>query len=274
MIKYAIVRYVDDLTRNEAVNVGVIVYDGERAMARFDGEDPKSHAIDLRRIRHRITGSYTYRSWVAFWRRALVEPAVISPSLAEAHAGDAAIIDYLIGLGGDEFSIVHGGEILLDADERDLGRTLTDLYERVVRAEEPPAPPSLRDKSHQALVLAGAPIDDQHRFKEQAQIDLNVRGTVVTEEVSYAVLNGRWHYAQEASFDPRSVRNTRKEAHHAAFIFEYANVDSNGLILYDETDVVDKTRGLLDVISAFAKPVDVSRPEEAAPLLRKALSLA
>lgn len=200
MIKYAIVRYVDDLTRNEPVNVGVIVYDGERVLARFDGEDPQTHAIDLRRIRHRITGSHTYRAWVAFWRRALEEPVVISPSLANVSVGDPAVIDYLIGLGGGEFSILHGGEILLDADERDLAQTLTELYERVVRAEEPPAPPSLRDKSHQALALAGAP-DPTDPPTDEANIP---------EPVEAPAPKVRKHYPSPMKFEKMQGRAKRR----------------------------------------------------------------
>src|SRR5271167_122134 len=187
MIRYLLVRYTDDLTRNEPINVGVIVYDGTHALARFDGEDPKTQAIDLRRIRHRITGSQTYRSWVAYWRRALAEPAALAPQLAGAAPGDPAVIEFLLGLGGDEFSLVPGGEILFDAEERSLEATLQELYERVVRAPDPDAPASLRDKSEHALRLAGVELDNAERFRERPTITLSVEKETRQQEVSYGV---------------------------------------------------------------------------------------
>ncbi len=281
MIHYLLARYTDDLTRNEPINVGVIVYDGARALARFDGEDPRTQTIDLRRIRHRITGSNTYRSWVAYWRRALDEPAVLSPQLVDAQPGDPAVIECLLGLGGDEFSLIRGGEIVFDADERPLETTLGDLYERLVRAPEPDAPPSLRDKSEQAMRLAGVPLDDDNRFRARPKIGLDVDGQTQEQEVSYGVLNGRWHYLQEASFDPRSERVSGKEAHHVAFVFEHAVDKQRGVpldhdskvVLYDATDLVDATRGLLGLIEPFAQTVDVSAPDGAAKPLRHALAL-
>jgi hypothetical protein len=276
MIRYLLARYTDDLTRNEPTNVGVIVYDGTRALARFDGEDPATQNIDLRRIRHRITGSQTYRSWVAYWRRALTEPAVVDPRLAGASPGDPTVIEFLTSVGGDEFSLVPGGEIVFDADERSLEATLRDLYERVVRAPEVDAPASLRDKSEHALRLAGVALEDAHRFRKQPTITLSVDSQKRQQEVSFGVLNGHWHYLQEASFDPRSPRNSNKEAHHVAFVFEHAyeiNRDDR-VVLYDKTDLVDTTRGLLGLISPFAEVVDVSAPESAAEPLRRVLALA
>jgi hypothetical protein len=274
MIRYLLARYTDDLTRNEPVNVGVIVYDGSNAIGRFDGEDPDTQAIDLRRVRHRITGSHTYRAWVSFWRRALTEPAVLAPGLADARPGDPAVLDFLVNLEGDEFSIIRGGEILFDADESSLESTLQGLYERLVRAPEPESPPSLRDKAEKAMLLAGVPLDDPARFQPKPNVTLTVDGLQQKQEVSYAVLNGRWHYLQEASFDPRSVRTSSKEAHHVAFVFEHAEATREAnVVLYDETDLVDKTRGLLGLIRPFAHTINVSDPEEAAAPLRNALSL-
>lgn len=275
MMRYLLARYTDDLTRNEAVNVGVIVYDGAQAAARFDGEDPNSQTIDLRRIRHRITGSHSYRAWVSYWRRALVEPAVLAPQLAGARPGDSAVIDFLLKLGGDEFSLIRGGDIIFDGDERSLDATLQDLYERLVRAPEPDAPPSLKDKSEQAIRLAGVPLDDDNRFRVRPKIRLAVDHQTQEQEVSYAVMNGRWHYLQEASFDPRSERVSGKEAHHVAFVFEHAvDLEQDAkIVLYDGTDLVESTHKLLDLITPFAQTIDVSSPQDAAGQLRRALTL-
>lgn len=273
--KYLLARYTDDMSRNEPVNVGVIVFDGRQALARFDGENPETDTLDLRRVRHRITGSHTYRSWVQFWRRALTDPVAIDRRLADAPGGSPDAIRYLLDLPGDEFCLIEGGEIVMDAEQSSLEETLSRLFERLVRAPEPEAPPSLREKSKCAMKLAGVPFDDPQRFRAEPTVTVVVDGDEQEHEVSYAVMNGKWHYLQEVPFDPRSRRTSSKEAYHAAFLFEHARGadPQSSVVLYDETDIVDATRDLLRVVGTYAHTIDVSNPDAAAAPLRDALML-
>lgn len=270
MTRYLLARYVDDLTRNEPVNVGVIAYDGSQTIARFDGENDEGH-IDLRRVRHRITGSNTYRAWVNYWRRALTEPQAVFPDAAAL--GRREILDRLVQRGGDEFTLIPGGEILLDADARDLQTTLDGLFERLVRAPEPLAAPTLTQKSRHALAHAGVPLDNAERFVETPEITIEVQGVRVLEEMSYKVLNGSWHHLQEAPLDPGRPRTSRKEASHVAFLFEHAVDVEHGIVLYDGTDLNANSRPLIDVIGKFATTVDVADPDQAADVLRTEMSL-
>ena len=271
MIHYLVAKYIDDLARNEPTNIGVVVYDGARALARFDGEDDAGK-IDLRRVRNRITGSYTYRAWVEYWRRGLDDPGALG--LGDAHAGDPDTIERLLAIPARDFFLERGGTILLDEDERDLRATLDDLFARLVRAPDPLAPPTLREKSREALASAGAPLDDETRFKEDVTVRLNVAGVTVEEEVNYAVMNGDWHYVQMMPFDPARPRISRKEASHCVFVFEHASwAEGQGLIVYDGSDIAVGSYELLGMLKQFAPIVDVREPEEAASALRQHLSL-
>jgi hypothetical protein len=274
MIRYMLASYVDDLARNEPINVGVVAYDSSRAVARFDGENPQGQ-IDLRRVRHRITGSYTYRAWVQYWRRALDDPAAVAAELRDVPPADPRVVAFLAGLPGEEFALRPGGEIILDRDDRELDATLDDLFERLVRPREPESPPTLREKSRRALELAGAPVGDKARFIESFPVELDVKGEIQRETVSYAVRNGVWRYLLETPFNPGSPAVSRKEAHHAAFVLEYAREikNSGALVLYDATDVVASTQPLIDLLAKFATPVDVSDEASAAPALRAGLEL-
>lgn len=267
MKSYLLAKYVDDLTRNEPSNIGVIVYDGSRALARFDGEDD-NEKIDLRRVRHRITGSRSYRAWIEYWRRVLTEPAVLDRSLRDTAPGDPGVIDRLLGLAGRDFYLEPGGTILFDADADDLQATVDDLFKRLVKADEPPAPRSLREKSRDALAAAGVALGDQARFKERVPRTVERKGVTVEEEVSYAVMNGSWHYLQEVSFDSGNPVRSRKEASHCAFLFEHALQDEGGLILYDDTDVSEPILPLVDLLSTFAPIVDVDDRDAAAGLIQ------
>lgn len=151
-----------------------------------------------------------------------------------------------------------------------------------MRAPDYETPPSLREKCESAMRSAGVPVGDPGRFKENPTVVLDVVGTIRTQEVSYGVKNNRWHYLQQASFDPQSPRRSGKDAHHIAFIFEHARESANGhraierdakVVLYDDTDLSEANRPLLDLIIPLAQAIDVSDPDAAADQLRAALAL-
>jgi hypothetical protein len=269
VITYFIAKYVDDLTRNEPDNVGILASDGERIVARFDGENDAQH-IDLRRVRHRITGSHAYRAWVHYWREAVSNPegaglkAESPTDLLQKLAEDAS----------RDFYLEEGGTILLDTDERSLEETARELYERIVREPDPPAPLGLQEKSRRALAAAGAPMEDESRFRKQFMVNLNLDGVSVEHEVSYAVMNGDWHYLQEMPFDPGKPRVSRKEASHCAFLFEHAGWSrEDSLILYDGSDLSGHSAELLKMLEGFAPVVDVDRTDDAAETLHTSLKL-
>lgn len=269
MITYFIAKYVDDLTRNEPDNVGVLVCDGERIVARFDGENEAEH-IDLRKVRHRITGSHAYRAWVHYWREAIKDPAAIGAEASTA----TDLMEQLVESASRDFYLEHGGTILFDADERTLEEIARELYERVVREPDPPSPMRLQEKSREALAAAGAPTEDPNRFRKQFIVELDVDGTSVEHEVSYAVMNGTWHYLQEVPFDPGKPRVSRKEASHCAFLFEHADWGKeDSLILYDGSDLSAHSTRLLKMLEGFAPVVDVDRRDEAAEKLHTSLKL-
>lgn len=256
MILYFLAKYVDDLARNEPINVGVIAQDGDRLFARFDGED-EGGRLDLRRVR-RIPASRTYRSWVRHWRQLMERGA------------DA---DMLLRASSVDFYLEHAGSIVLDFEPREPSEVLDDLYARLVRPEEPPAPLTLQEKSRESLRQAGVPLEDRTRFKEHPEIEIEFRGVRQKDEVSYAVKNGGWHYLQEVPLDPNKPRLSRSAARNAAFLLEHAAVQGQTLALYDEADLGPGNVALLDLLAAISKPVNVGNPQEAGSELRELLKL-
>jgi hypothetical protein len=273
VIRYLIAKYVDNLARNEPSNVGVIVYDGSEALARFDGENDQGR-MDLRRVRQRVTGSASYKSWVAYWRAVLADPAVLDGELRGLVPGDHRVIDRLVALPSRDFYLESGGAILLDADAQSLRETLEDLFRRLVRQPDVPAPQSLKDKSRQALAEAGVALHDESRFKEGVPVSLDVHGKSFQEEVSYAVVNGDTRYLQEMPFDPSSERRTRKEAAHCAFLVEHAGWDADhAAFLYDAEDLGVGGYRFLELLMQFAPTVNVNDTDKAAAKLHRHLAL-
>ena len=164
VIRYLVAKYIDDQSRNEPRNIGVVVYDGTHAVLRFDGEG-NDGLPDLRKVRHRISGSRTYQEWVKYWRSTLECPGKIDKALQDAPSGDPRVIESLIESSGQDFFLEEGGAIVLDTEHKSLNAMGDDLFGRLVRLPDPPAPASLQDKSENALTRAGAPLDDAERFR-------------------------------------------------------------------------------------------------------------
>ena len=256
MQHYLIAKYVDDIRRNEPINVGVVVFGGGGVAARFEGEDDEGR-LDKRRIRRRVSGRDAYGAWVQHWRR-LVE------------TGDERA---LLQASSKDFYLEPGGTIVLDLDERGVDDAAGELYSRLVKPEDPPAPVSLQEKSRRSLRLAGADLDDENRFQTDPVIELEVGGQTFRETVSYGVSNGAWHYLQEVSFDPQRPRRSRKEANHAAFVMEHALIDGERIVLYDSADIDETTAPLLDLVTAIVPAIDVSDAGAGAAALQTRLHL-
>jgi hypothetical protein len=256
MQHYLIAKYVDDVRRNEPVNVGVVVFGGGQVAARFEGEDEQGR-LDKRRIRKRVSGRDAYVAWVQHWRR-----------LVAAHDEQA-----LLRASSQDFYLEPGGTIVLDLDERGIDDAVRELYSRLVKPDDPPAPMSLQEKSLRTLRLAGADLEDDSRFQTDISVKLDVHGQTFHESVSYGVRNGAWHYLQEVAFDPQRPRRSRKEANHCAFLMEHALIDGERLVLYDGADIDETTAPLLDLLTAIVPVVDVGDVDGAVSSLRSKLHL-
>lgn len=269
---YLIAKYVDDIGRNEPRNVGIIVADGEHAIARFDGE--VGGEVDRRKIRFRIAGSRTYKAWVEYWRRGLAEPGVMDKKFRGAASGSPDVIEHVLGQGSPDFYLERGGTVMLDLDRRPLEQVANELYERLVREPEPPGSKSLRERSQDALKLAGVPTDDDASFKVDLPVELNVGGATVSDEISFAVKNGDWHALQEVGFSHDKKKVSRREAGHAAYVFEHGPWrPEQRVVLYDRSEIGHGQYALLEMLMRIATPVNVGDPEAAAAKLSERLHL-
>lgn len=255
MQHYFIAKYVDDIRRNEPVNVGVVIFGEGEVAARFEGEDDQGR-VDKRRIRKRVTGRDAYIAWVQHWRRLLNESE-----------------EALLAARSQDFYLEPGGTVLMDLDERPIADAARDLYARLVKPEDPPAPMSLTEKSLRSLRLAGAAIDDERRFKKDFRVDLDVGGHLFAETMSFGVRNGLWHGLQELAFDSQRPRRARKEANHCAFLMEHAVIEGSRLVLFDSADIDETTGPMLDLVSSIVPVIDVNEADDAVPALRRELHL-
>jgi hypothetical protein len=92
-------------------------------------------------------------------------------------------------------------------------------------------------------------------------------------------MNAAWHYVHAVPFDSASPVRSRKEVSHCVFLFENhlaatgERLGENGVIVYDETDLVETTAPLVKLLSRFGTTVNVDDEPEAADLLQAELNL-
>ena len=167
MTKIYLAKYVPDQARWEPRNVGVIITNGDRAVARFIGEKVGG-GVDGRRVRHAIGApAPIYREWVQFWRRMITE-----------HAD----FDNLPARPGADFFLTEAGEVWAAAPDRPISAQLTDFYGRLVQREAEPGEAELRQQVED--VITGSHLAARVEIRR----DVVVAGTEVegNEQVKFA----------------------------------------------------------------------------------------
>lgn len=259
--KWAIAKYVPDLRRREAQNVGVILFVPGNVLCRFKGQREDGD-IDGRRAR--FAGSPDmYKAWVRYWRQAATSSsdAVIGALLSREPDQN-----YFLELGGER---VYGGEDL------DPGRFLTELYGTLVEPEPEDETGSARELSDSVLRR----LDIADRVERDVELTLPVTDGVIDSVIfDYRYNNGRANLMRTVTLthtDKRSWDNCHSatwDLQHAAV----APVDENQqLISLVKTRPMDSALDRqLALLSAQANAVlDVGEEEAAAEQLSDLLAL-
>lgn len=115
-IRWLVAKYMPDQRRRETTNTGVILFDGDRAVAaKFWGERPDG-TLDGRTIRWAREPAI-YRGWIDYWRW-LID-------------GDARLEEFTRRRSFDALFLEPGGE-LMSAETPDLDIFVSDLYQELV----------------------------------------------------------------------------------------------------------------------------------------------
>ena len=278
VIRYLLARYVDDLLRNEPKNVGIVVFDGEVAAARFLGEVEPGR-IDLRHVKW-MDGRSSYGQWVDYWRTTLDDPGVLSDELRGEPGGSDHVIERLISTSSADFRLELGGEVLVDADDLGVRDSVDKLFERLVGHVAEPPPPiekqekrlswrSLNVRTRSVLERAGVPMDTS-RFRAEPVVEYAVGDHKQKTKLSYAVMNGRLHYLQAVPFSAEHDA-TEREVTRCGFIAEHID-RANLVFAYSGRDVGPNTRDLVGLLNAIGPAVDVTQ-EDAPAAMRDVLEV-
>lgn len=235
--RYFVARFIENLARGEAKNVGVFYMSDEGISARFLGEKG-GNAVDLRTVRSLIPHTPTYKQWIEYWRAVLDERIEPSDQIKEilrsakgnfvveegsgifippqAATDEAHRLEYLFHLLVDEFPQIDNTDV--------VQRSLSDRCEQIVKKYQ------LRKDPH---------------FSESPTISIDVDGTKKHVRPSYHWLNGRDIYYQKVLIDDVKLDLTQRDVTSARWLFERlkslgSSVETKALVKFAERDDLNR----------------------------------
>jgi hypothetical protein len=170
--RFAILKYVADLRRNEPVNVGVAVWGEAGTALRLRGQ--AGDRIDGRSARLPKADLANYRAWFEYWTYLLDTPGPVRDVPPRRR--------------GDNFFAEPGGELLFGADT-DATALADDLYRQLVEG----GPPDLEAHNEDTFrdVVEDLLREADLLGRPQMHRDYTVRGTTGQEwPFPYAWVNG------------------------------------------------------------------------------------
>lgn len=145
-LTFHVARHVADLIRNEPRNVGVIVSDQQRLVARFMGETSPG-SFDLRNVKPSVIADrQLYAEWRRLWRMTLDGATSTTTGARDRSLIERAIAP-LLDTSTPAFAVQPGGEWYVEAElltAEDLNRIAEEIYRRVV---DPAAQPFSSEES-------------------------------------------------------------------------------------------------------------------------------
>ncbi|MFF9324516.1 hypothetical protein ACF1AY_07350 [Streptomyces sp. NPDC014776] len=237
-----LVKYIDDIFRNEPINVGVIVSSNESVGSHFLGQRPDG-SINGQRISKKISGVETYKAWVKFIRK-------------EALRGTLeARIESLAKRVGDSYIIERRGPIF--DPEKSPQEIADELFVVLVSADVTPAQPldSLAESTFKRLKLPpGRKIDRNVDFK------VKVRDVpqLVTFDYQYAA--ERTFLMDRVSFSRpgKPLQQSVNDLLYRIEVVEEQEDIHDFVALYSGADFSQQAERQLRLLNKFAYTVDLS----------------
>jgi hypothetical protein len=229
-MRYVVVRYVSDLTRDEPKNIGIVLASEKEVIAKFVGE--KGGKLDLRKVRSVVPHTGTYKQWIDYWRYIISQHQETERSLDQvlassrgnfiAKEGETVYLPREVAI-NPQSALRHLYYLLVEEFPQE-GQEETDLNER---CEEIIKQYELRRSPY---------------FKEGHEVEVTVDSVVQRIIPSYSWVNGVEIYFQKVSLLAARRETTQRNVNNAAWIFERLkrdNRDRQAKALFKMTDSPD-----------------------------------
>ncbi|MFC9172793.1 hypothetical protein [Streptomyces sp. NPDC057107] len=244
-----LVKYVDDIFRNEPINIGVVVTAEDGIGSHFLGQRPDG-SINGQKISKRIHGVETYKAWVKFIHK---------------EAARGSLEDRIAGLAkrtGDRYLIERRGPVLDSEPRISPTQLANELFTALVSAELE-STPNLEAMAERTL--------KKLRFPPGVKIDRSVDYKVKVRDVpqlvsfDYRCSGGTTTLMDRLSF-VRHGKPLMQSVNDLLFRIEAVEKQQGiheFVALYSGADRSDESERQLRVLNKFAHTVDLS--SESAP---------
>jgi hypothetical protein len=256
--RWYVAKYIPDMRRREAMNVGVVLVDGSSRIYRFLGQRADG-SVDGRRLRW-AGSAENYKAWLGYWTHELKQGASLNALLKTT--------------ADSSYYLEQGGERLV-GDVEDTDGFLDDLYSTLVETSPDRDTLSIVRLSDTVLARAGI------REHVTPQFRYRIAETDADDEVifDYRFDNGAINLMQRV---PLAFTDDRgwEAAHAAAWSFKQAMAHpvepdrtQRCIALVKTRKEDDQLTRQLGFLERHADVVDVTEEEKASLQLRALLHL-
>lgn len=256
-----LVKYVSDVFRDEARNVGVIVYGDQGAAAQFLGETDAG-SFDGRRAKGAVASPDALREWIGYLRHHL-EAGSLDHALESLHRRPF-----------DNYRVERRGALLSGpANAEQCDAIVRELFTELVTTGAS-SPPELKEVVND-LLFRRISVPVGHEIERDVQYSVTLRGETVMMPFDYRYVNGVTTLLERVSLSGGESASSRKVND---LLFRIENVESQGvdrfLAIYDigrsrMTSGVEKQLSILQKY-AFTVP---ARSSDAAKQISESLGV-
>jgi hypothetical protein len=222
---FALAQYIPDLLRQEPRNIGVLVADDSRVLARFLGED-SAGVLSLKSIPEDLFNDIDlYLDWHEYWSSQIRN----TPS----GIGETFLRERLIRNKGKAFAVVHGGEYEPD-DEKTLEQIAAVLFARLVQSDPGAATGDnalsmerrggylgrrIASELRRIGILEGAKTSENLFVRHPVRAKVPVFGmNPVPHTPDFYQENGRRYVMEQVDFSVQTLARARDHAMYAQYI--------------------------------------------------------
>jgi hypothetical protein len=265
-LKYFVAKYISDLQRMEPRNIGVIVWGGTGACARFVAERPdRPGEVDGRSVPGFVGSTAAYKQWVEFWRAELEAKPLRSGRSLEKWS------DELRCTGRGNFLLADGGTVLSEIHTDDIEKATNELFRKLVESPpdeaRDPALDQVADDIIRRLRLSKNPY-----FRTKYRVECPVAANVIEAfEFSHAYGDGTPERLYQRVPLANKGTTLRRVVHDSAWMFEkvvehqiVARDQAIALVYATEERRRDPSvRSSFDVLASVARVVNLADTDQA-----------
>lgn len=184
--RYLVAKYAPDVRRMEPVNIGVVLWSGGRAIARFL---PWEQAAGF------VNDEHTYQRWMDYWQDILARSVIEPPGSGPVPQDDPAFLDAFAKTQQGNYLLIDGGQVTDRITARQLGKAADYLFSQLVaRPREGRPEPRKERKQLKAVcskLIKDTGLSEREDFKAHYPVRCRVGHVDRDFTFSYAEANGR-----------------------------------------------------------------------------------